>query len=146
MDKRPAAAALDDTLVARITQLCEQGDDDVEGGRYDEAIARYREAFTLVPRPVHAWAVSTFILTSIAEAHYLAGDYARTRDAVNDAFACDGAVGNPFLHLRMGQAEHLLGNRGRAVDELIRAYERGGEEVFAGEDPKYLAMVKASLD
>jgi tetratricopeptide (TPR) repeat protein len=146
VDKRPHAAALDDTLVARITQLCELGDDDVESGRFDEAIARYREAFTLVPRPVHAWAVSTFILPSIAVAHYLAGDYARTRDAVNEAFGCDGAVGNPFLHLRMGQAEHLLGNRGRAVDELIRAYERGGEEVFAGEDPKYLALVKASLD
>ncbi len=146
MEKRPDAAALDDTIVHRITQLCELGDDDVENGRYDEAIARYREAFTLVPKPVYAWAVSTFILTSIAEAYFLAGDYARTRDAVNDAFRCDGAVGNPFLHLRMGQAEHFLGNRGRAVDELIRAYERGGEEVFAGEDPKYLAMVKAAMD
>lgn len=146
MDKRPDAAALDDTIVARITQLCEMGDDDVEGGRYDEAVARYREAFTLVPRPVHAWAVSTFILTSIAEAHFLAGAWERARDAVNEAFRCDGAVGNPFLHLRLGQAEHQLGHRGRAVDELIRAFERGGEEVFAGEDPKYLAMVKAALD
>ena len=142
---RPDASQLDDRIVAAITELCERGDDDVEAGRYDEAIARYREALALVPRPVHAWAVSTWIHGAIAEAYYLAGELARARDAIDDAFRCDGAIGNAFLHMRLGQVELHLGNRGRALDELIRAYTRAGEDVFAGEDPRYLALVKEAM-
>lgn len=142
---RPDASQLDDRIVAAVTELCERGDDAVESGRYDAAVALYREALALVPHPVHAWAVSTWIHGAIAEAHYLAGDYARARDAVDDAFRCDGAIGNAFLHLRLGQIELHLGNRGRALDELIRAYTRAGEDVFAGEDPRYLALVKEAM-
>lgn len=142
---RPAAADLDPRIVARITELCERGDDELEAARYDAAVDRYKEALALVPRPVTAWGVSTFIHASIAEALYLAGSFARAREAIDDAFRCEGGIGNAFLHLRLGQIEHILGNRGRALDELIRAFTRSGEEVFAGEDPKYLAMVKAVL-
>ena len=142
---RPDASQLDDRIVAAVTSLCERGDDDVEAGRFVEAIARYREALALVPSPVHAWAVSIWIHGAIAEAYYLDGEYARARDAIDDAFRCDGAIGNAFLHLRLGQIEDRLGNRGRALDELIRAYTRAGEEVFAGEDPRYLALVKDAI-
>ena len=142
---RPGASQLDDRIVAAITALCESGDDDVEAGRHAEAVARYREALALVPAPVTAWAVSTWIHAAIAEAHYLAGEYAPARDAIDDAFRCEGAIGNAFLHLRLGQIEDRLGNRGRALDELVRAFTRGGEPVFEGEDPRYLALVQAAL-
>jgi tetratricopeptide (TPR) repeat protein len=142
---RPDASQLDDRIVAAVTELCERGDDHVEAGRYDEAVALYREALALVPRPVHAWAVSTWIHGAIAEAFYLEGDYARARDAIDEAFRCDGAIGNAFLHMRLGQIELHLGNRGRALDELIRAYTRAGEDVFAGEDPRFLSLVKEAL-
>jgi tetratricopeptide (TPR) repeat protein len=142
---RPAASALDPGIVARITELCERGDDELEAARYDAAIDRYREALALVPHPVRSWGVSTFIHASIAEALYLGGEHASAREAIDEAFRCEGGIGNAFLHLRLGQIEHILGNRGRALDELIRAFTRSGEEVFAGEDPKYLAMVKVAL-
>jgi tetratricopeptide (TPR) repeat protein len=143
---RPDARDLDDGIVAAITELCERGDDEVEAGRYAAAVARYREALDLVPHPVHAWAVSTWIHSAIAEAFYLAGKHVEARDAINDAFRCDGAIGNAFLHMRLGQVELALGNRSRALDELIRAFTRAGEEVFGGEDPKYLALVKEALE
>ena len=142
---RPDASQLDDRIVAAVTALSDRGDSAVEAGLYEEAIACYREALTLVPQPVHAWAVSTFLHAAIAEAHYLAGEHARARDAIDDAFRCEGAIGNAFLHLRLGQIELTLGNRGRAVDELVRAYTRAGEEVFADEDPKYLTLVHETL-
>ena len=50
----------------------------------------------------------------------------------------------PFIHLRLGQCELELGNRERAVDELARAYKGGGEELFSGEDPKYLGLLGAA--
>jgi tetratricopeptide (TPR) repeat protein len=143
---RPEAHELDDGVVASITELCNRGDEDVEASRYADAIARYREALGLVPRPVTAWAVSTWIHAAIAEAHWLAGEDREARDAIDDAFRCEGAIGNAFLHMRLGQVELRLGNRGRALDELIRAFTRSGEEVFEGEDPKYLALVREALE
>jgi len=143
---RPAPSQLDDAIVARVTELCERGDDDTENGRYDEAIAKYEEALGLVPHPLHAWAVTTWILSAVAEARYLQEDWRRAHEAIMEAFRCEGAIGNAFLHLRLGQVEIALGNKGRGVDELIRAHERGGDDVFEGEDPKYRALVRAALD
>jgi tetratricopeptide (TPR) repeat protein len=143
---RPKASELDDQIVAAITDLCERGDDELEAGRHDEAVALYREALALVPQPLYAWAVTTWILTAVAEARYLQKDWAATKDAIMEAFRSEGAIGNPFLHLRLGQVEIELGLKGRGVDELIRAHERGGDAVFEGEDPRYLAMVRAALD
>jgi tetratricopeptide (TPR) repeat protein len=143
---RPGAHEIDDAVIASITALCERGDDALEAGQHQEAVALYRDGLALAPRPVHSWAVTTWIQGSIAEAHYLAGEYVEARDAIDDAFLCEGALGNAFLHLRLGQIELALGNRGRALDELIRAFTRAGEEVFAEEDPKYLALVKEALE
>ncbi|APR84840.1 TPR repeat protein [Minicystis rosea] len=143
---RPDPSQLDEHIVATVTALCERGDDDVENGLYEAAVEKYEEALTLIPRPLYAWAVTTWIFSAIAEARYLQKDWARTKESIMEAFRCEGAIGNPFLHLRLGQAEIALGNKGRGVEELIRAHERGGDEVFDGEDPKYLALVRAALD
>ncbi|MGB7380321.1 MAG: hypothetical protein WA959_27700 [Rivularia sp. (in: cyanobacteria)] len=35
---------------------------------------------------------------------------------------CPGAVGNPFIHLILRQAQFELGNFDRAKDNLARAY------------------------
>lgn len=145
MKQRAGAGELSDSLVAEVTELCDRGDDDVEHGRYDEAIARYKAALALMPAPVFAWKATSWILTALADAHFFKKDFAATRDAINDAMRCIGAVGNPFLHLRLGQAELELGNRGRARDELHRAYLGGGEDLFAGEDPRYLELVQEQL-
>ena len=146
MSKRPEAAELDDRLVREVTALCDGGDADVEQGRYAEAIEKYEAALRLVPKPVYAWKITTWILTALGETYFFDKQYAAAANAINEAFRCHGAVNNPFLHLRLGQAELELGNLGRAKDELRRAYRRAGEELFAGEDPKYLDSVRDSLD
>lgn len=145
MTQRPLAGELDDRLAAEITELCDRGDDDVEHGRYDEAIARYRAALALVPKPVFSWKATAWIFTALGETYYFNKDYPAARDAIHDAMRCPGAVGNPFLHLRLGQVEHHLGNPGRAKDELARAFLRAGEALFDGEDPLYLDLARKGL-
>ena len=58
---------------------------------------------------------------------------------------CPGAIGNPFIHLRLGQAQFELKNLGRAKDDLARAYMGGGDEIFKDEDRKYLHFIKEIL-
>jgi hypothetical protein len=54
---------------------------------------------------------------------------------------CPEAIGNPFIHLRLGQTQFELGNKDRAADELMRAYMGAGAEIFAEEAPKYLEFL-----
>jgi hypothetical protein len=56
---------------------------------------------------------------------------------------CPDAVGNAFLHLRLGQCEYELGNMDRAADELARAHAVGGAEIFEGAPAKYFAFLQA---
>jgi hypothetical protein len=54
--------------------------------------------------------------------------------------------GNPFIHLRLGQAQLELGNEERAADELMRAFMGGGHEIFESDDQKYLDFLRTRAD
>ena len=58
---------------------------------------------------------------------------------------CPDAIGNPFLHLRLGQCQFELGDLERAADELARAYLIEGIAIFTDDDQKYLNFVKPKL-
>ena len=81
----------------------------------------------------------------MGETLFFQGDFAEAREALRAAMHCPGAIGNPYIHLRLGQAQFEMGNMKRATDELVRAYMGGGEEMFQDEDPKYFDLVKASI-
>jgi len=59
---------------------------------------------------------------------------------------CPDAVGNPFLHLRLGQCQDEMGDVARAADELARPCLLGGPELFDEDDPKYLEFIKGRLE
>lgn len=139
------AAQLSDETHQKIAQLSSKGDDYAERGRYAEAVATYVQALELVPEPITDWEASTWLLAAIGDAHFKAGSYEQARAALSDAMHCPGAIGNPFLHLRLGQAQFELGNLDRANDELARAYMGGGKAAFAGEHPKYFDHLKTVL-
>ena len=61
------------------------------------------------------------------------------------AMHCPEAIGNPFLHLRLGQCQFELGSLDRAADELARAYMGAGEEIFEAAD-KYFEFLKTRLE
>ena len=133
---------LEEALHLKIAELCERGDAHVEAGEHDAAIEKYEAALELLPRPIQRWNSSTWILTALGDAYYLKKDWRQARAALDDATRCPRGLDNPFIHLRLGQVELELGNEGRARDELGRAYLGAGEEIFAGEDPRCLALAK----
>jgi hypothetical protein len=55
---------------------------------------------------------------------------------------CPNGIGNPFIHLRLGQCQFETGNLDSAADELTSAYALEGEELFADDDPKYFEFLK----
>jgi tetratricopeptide (TPR) repeat protein len=132
---------LDDALHARVTAFFQEGEAFIDEGNYNAALERYQGALLLLPQPVEQWEASTLILAAIADAHFFSGNFESAKAALQDAMHCPDAIGNPYLHLRLGEAQLELGNIDRAKDELARAYIGGGPEVFEGDDPKYLRFI-----
>jgi tetratricopeptide (TPR) repeat protein len=131
--------------LAKVTALSEQGDKLASQAKYGEAVIRYLEALALLPEPKTRWGACTWLLAAIGDANFLGGHYEQAKSALTDAMHCPGGIGNPFIHLRLGQAQLELGNRERAGDELTRAYMGAGREIFAAEKPKYFEFLKTVL-
>lgn len=136
---------LSDEVDAQVKQLCALGDRHAEQENYPAAISQYWKAFALLPEPQTDWDAATWILGAIGDANFLGRDFTAGRDNLSAAMHCPDAIGNPFLHLRLGQCCFELGELDRAADELTRALMGAGEEIFAAEDPKYFALLKTRL-
>ncbi|WP_447528671.1 hypothetical protein [Vreelandella sp. TE19] len=133
---------LDAQLHQAINAWCALGDQLASTQRYEEAIAEYNKAWSLIPEPKNDWEAATWVLAAIADSCFLAGYNTSAREALEYAMTCPGAIGNPFLHLRYGQVLYELNIKEKASDELIRAYMGGGEEIFSLEDEKYFLFLK----
>lgn len=136
---------LSDDVSERIEDLCQAGDAAADAEDYQGAIGKYREAWNLIPEPQHDWEASTWVLTAIADAYILNGDHDYALEALQHAINCPNGLGNPYVHLRLGEAHFELGNLPEAADELTRAYMGGGPEIFQNEDPRYFEFLKTQI-
>jgi tetratricopeptide (TPR) repeat protein len=145
MKGRIKMSELSDVIYKRVTELCSLGDKLVEEEKYSDAIRKYFEALDLLPKPETGWEASTWILTAIGDTNFIMGNYEAGRDNLVSVMHCPGAIGNPFIHMRLGQCRYELGEYEKAADELARAFLIEGEDIFKDEDKKYLDFVKSKL-
>jgi tetratricopeptide (TPR) repeat protein len=136
---------LDDATHAQIQALCARGDAFADEGHWGEALEAYWSAWDLLPEPQTAWEAATWILAAIGDVNFQQGDFQAGRENLAMAMHCPQAVGNPFLHLRLGQCQFELGEMDRAADELARALLIESPRLFEDEDPKYLEFIKGRL-
>lgn len=136
---------LDGETYERIKELCARGDRSVELKQFETAFHFYRDALNLVPEPVEDWEATTWILAAIGDLHWHEGKIDKSLSAFEDAVRCPGGLGNPFIHLRLGQCSFELGELDRSADELARTYMATGLEILEQEDPKYLAFLRTRM-
>lgn len=136
---------LDDELYQQIQTLSEEGDQHAEEGQYTLALEKYWDAFDLIPEPKTDWEAATWVLVAIGDTNYHNGDFQAGIDNLGSAMHCPGAIGNPFIHLRLGECYFEAGETKKAANELARAYALEGEEIFAEEDPKYFEFLKTQI-
>ena len=130
---------------AEIQELCAEGDVLLEMGDFQAAYKNYISALELVPEPKESFEATTWIMAALGDLYFQAKDYRQVAQVLSDAMHCTGAIGNPFLHLRLGQAQFELGNHERAADELCRAYMGAGSEIFAKEEARYFDFLKTRV-
>lgn len=128
-----------------IQELCAEGDVLLEMGEFTAAYKNYISALELIPEPKEAFEATTWIMAALGDLYFQAKDFRQVAQVLSDAMHCTGAIGNPFLHLRLGQAHFELGNHEQAADELCRAYMGAGSEIFAKDDEKYFNFLKTKI-
>ena len=132
-------AELSDGNHEEIQRLCAIGDKCANAKQYPDALQSYWAAWDILPEPKTEWEAATWILAAVGDANFLSSDYVAGRDNISQAMHCLNAIGNPFLHLRLGQCQFELQVFDRAADELMRAYMGAGKEIFQGQDPPPIA-------
>lgn len=137
---------LPDDILAEITELCRRGDALAGPGRLDEAKTLYVDALRLLPGDPRDWAASTWIYVAIGDVHFQRRVFDRAYKCFHNAVLCPDGLGNPYVHLRLGQTAFELGRDDRAADELMRAFMGGGPGIFDEDDPKYLAFLRTRAD
>lgn len=134
---------LSDDVHKQIQSLCAEGDRMARVKRYPEALQSYWAAWDHLPEPKTEWDAATWILAAVGDANFLGGDYVAGRDNLSHAMHCPNAIGNPFLHLRLGQCQFELQTFDRAADQLMRAYMGAGSDIFKDQDPKYIRFLQS---
>jgi tetratricopeptide (TPR) repeat protein len=140
-----SVAVLPAECFAEVEGLCAEGKVKLEAGDLQGAFDCFADALERVPEPVHQWNAGAWILVAMGECGFRAGNYAAALDSLTDAMHAPGTIGNPWVHLRLGQCLLNLGEEERAADELARAYRGGGRGIFEGQDPRCFAMVEKVL-
>ena len=133
-------------VLAQIQSLCEAGDDFAGNDEYIAALEQYWQAWDLLPEPQTDYEAATWILAAIGDANYLGGDFEAGRDNLSLAMHCPDAIGNPILHLRLGQCLFELNDLDQAADELTRAYMGAGREIFDDEPKRYFKFLQTRLE
>lgn len=136
---------LDDNTHAEVTNLCQQGDALRTAGDLESAKKKYVAALGLLRGNPLDWEAATWIYVAIGDAHFELSDYDKAFKCFANAVQCPGGLGNPFIHLRLGQIAFELGDLARSADELTRAYMGAGLDIFEEDDPKYLQFLKTKI-
>jgi tetratricopeptide (TPR) repeat protein len=135
-------AELSEEVYSKVKAACSYGDFLAQEGKYDQALAEYDAAWLLLPAPAEQWDAATWILVAKGDALFKAGDFPAARVTLERALTCPDGMGNPFIHLRLGEVQYELGAKQPAMDNLARAYMGAGRAVFADEPPKYLDALR----
>lgn len=137
---------LDDGIYKEVTRLSQLAEDYFEEENFGPALELYKQALDLLPEPKIEWEAATWLYAAIGDTHWLLADYQNALNAFSEALKGPGGIGNPFVHLRMGQLAATHGDMTRARDELIRAYMGAGDEIFEEEDEEYFNLIKDLID
>ncbi|GIO12135.1 hypothetical protein J19TS2_16900 [Cohnella xylanilytica] len=136
---------LPDSTYAEITALCKQGDDLARAGHLEESKNKYVAALRLLPDNHREWEAATWIYAAVGDVHFQMKNYDKAFKCFYNAAQCPKGLGNPYIHLRLGQLYYEQERLDQAADELTRAYMGAGIAIFMEDDPKYLEFLETRI-
>jgi tetratricopeptide (TPR) repeat protein len=133
-------SALDPTIADKILKLCQLGYELFDAGDIKTALRRFYSAWNLLPKPQTQWEQAGWVLTALGDAYFAKGDFSNGKESLLSALHCPKALGNPVIHLRLGQCLFELGETALAQQQLRLVRQYGGQQLIDKEEPKYHAL------
>jgi tetratricopeptide (TPR) repeat protein len=139
---------LSNEVLTKIDALSESGNDCMDEEDFDGAVASWEEALALIPEPQNHYIQSVWLNASIGDAYFLQDDFetALTYFLTAKSNVEENVYSNPFIMLRLGECYLEQGDQERAKEFLLRAYLLDPEEIFEGEDEKYLDFLSSNVN
>nr|EKW2372831.1 tetratricopeptide repeat protein [Acinetobacter baumannii] len=128
-----------------MTFLCKRGDELVKHGNVEDAKKNYINSLKLLPSDHREWEAVTWIYVAMGDMYFHLKDYEQAFKCFYNAVQCPQGLGNPYIHLRLGQLYYEEGYFDDSADELTRAYMGGGLGIFLEDDPKYLDFLETKI-
>lgn len=126
-----------------INAIAEEGDVWFEKEDYLKAIEIWQKGLDSLKKPINLQSEAVWFYTSIADAHFMLGNYEKAYECLINAksnVSGDGLF-NPFILMRLGQCCYEL-NDENAKEYLLRAYMLAGKEIFESDDEKYFKYIE----
>lgn len=111
-------------------------------GEYTKAIGILKEALSLIDNPIYESKYAFPLFANIGENFFLQNKLEDSLEHFGYAIKSRGGLGEPAIHLRIGQIRYEFGQMEKAKDELMRAYMGGGTLLFDGIDSKYFDLIR----
>jgi len=137
---------LPDEVHKQIVLLSKDGDSLLKARDFVSAKTKYVSALRLLPGNHRDWKAATWLYVSLGDAHFHLKAFDKAFQCYFNAVQCPDGLGNPYIHLRLGQTYYENHNLDKAADELTRAYMGGGMEIFMEDDPKYLEYLETKIE
>lgn len=136
----------DEVFLQKISDLSKNAKRLTLKGNYQESIKEYQKGLDLLGEQVMKSKYAVMFFSGIGEAYFLEKQWEDALEYYGYAVKSEGGLGEPLIHLRLGQLRFELGQMEKAKDELMRAYMGGGNIMFEGEDSKYFHLVREIMN
>lgn len=145
VNKSSSPATLDEEIATEARKLCKVGYELFDQGDIKTALRRFYSAWTMLPKPQTDYEEAGWILTALGDAYLAKGEYENAKEALLSALHCPKTLGNPIIHLRLGECLQELNQVAEANEQFQLVIDNGGEELFAKEKPKYFELFNQSV-
>lgn len=137
---------LPDDIYDKVVKLSEEGNEELDSGKLNEAMRLFEKAAKLLPKPVTQWDAACWLFGSTGDIYFQLADYENARQSLQIAVASGDGNENPFIHLRLGQSLYELGIVDLAGQHLVQAFMLEGEEIFESEPACYLDFLRSKIE
>lgn len=129
-------------LSKKISDITKKAQELAFNGNHQASIDKYKEGLNLLGEQVMSSKYAVMLFSGIGEIFFLEKNWENALEYYAYAVNSAGGLGEPLIHLRLGQLRFELGHIEKAKDELMRAYMGGGDLMFQGEDSKYFQIIR----
>lgn len=131
-----------ESVYPEIEALSKKGNQAIEDDDLDYARKCFQDALELVPEPQEEFSATTWLHAGLGEVYFIQDKYDTSLEHFMYAYNANEGYSNPYILYMLGKCYYELDNVIKAKEFLTQAYMLAGEDIFQGDNQKYINLVE----